>query len=102
MSPSAGARRKITGEISLSKELAQELKREIGSLKDLTEKLTSWQTDDTSTLLMSLLGSAVFLRASDLHLEAEEQGAKLRVRIDGMLQDVALLSEKTHEAAVWD
>jgi len=98
MSPSAGARRKITGEISLSKELAQELKREIGSLKDLTEKLTSWQTDDTSTLLMSLLGSAVFLRASDLHLEAEEQGAKLRVRIDGMLQDVALLSEKTHGA----
>jgi len=98
MSPPAGTRKKITGEISLPKELTLKLQKEVKTLKDLAEKLPSWETADTSHLVMSLLGSAVFLAVSDLHLEAEEQGAKLRVRIDGMLQDVTRLSEKTHEA----
>lgn len=98
MSPTQGTRQKITGKITLAKKLAGELKNEVKSLKDLSLKLTSWQTDDTSTLLVALLASVVFLEASDLHLEAQEQDARLRVRIDGMLQDTALLSLKTYGA----
>ena len=98
MSPFAGTRKKITGEISLSQELALKLQKEVQNLQDLAQKLPSWETGDTSYLVMALLGSAVLLEVSDLHLEAEEQGARLRARIDGMLHDVAVLSEKTHEA----
>ena len=93
----AGTRKKIIGEVSLPKELAFKLQKEVQNLKDLAEKLPSWETTDTSHLFTALLGSAVFLGVSDLHLEAEEGGAKLRARIDGMLQDVTMLSEKTHE-----
>lgn len=89
------ARQKITGEVSLSKELAEELK-EVKSLDDLAKKISIFETGDTTTLLTALLGSSVLLTVSDLHLEAQEKGAKLRARIDGMLQDVTLLSEKTH------
>lgn len=98
MSPFKGTRQKITGEASLSKELLGELKKEVRSLQDLTGKLASWQEIDTSRLVMALLGSASFLGVSDLHIEAQEQGAKLRARVDGMLQDVTVLSEKTYKA----
>ena len=97
MSLSQGTRQKITGEISLPKEMQKELEEEVLSLQDLTEKLTSFTATDTTALLLTLLGSAVLLSVSDLHLEAEEQGVKLRARVDGMLQDVAFLSQKTYE-----
>ncbi len=38
-------------------------------------------------LLDDLLASAVRLRASDLHVEAGEQGATVRLRVDGVLRD---------------
>ena len=97
MTPFAGTRKKITGEISLSQELALKLQKEVHSLQDLAQKLPSWETGDTSHFVMALLGSVVVLEVSDLHQEAEEQGARLRARIDGMLHDVAVLSEKTHK-----
>ncbi|MDP4007485.1 MAG: GspE/PulE family protein [bacterium] len=97
MSPLAERRQKITGEISLSKELAQELQKEVRNLGDVAKNLPSWETADTTKLVMALLASAAFLEASDLHLEAQEEGAKLRARIDGMLHDVAQLSSKTYE-----
>ena len=97
MSPLAKTRQKITGEVVFPKELALELKKGVGGLNDLTEKLSSWKTTDTSRFVMSLLGSAVFLEASDLHLEATKGGARLRARIDGMLHDVAELSKPTYE-----
>ncbi|MCH8048611.1 type II/IV secretion system protein [Patescibacteria group bacterium] len=77
--------------------MQKELEEEVLSLQDLTEKLTSFTATDTTALLLTLLGSAVLLSVSDLHLEAEEQGVKLRARVDGMLQDVAFLSQKTYE-----
>ena len=98
MSPLIGTRRKITGKTSLSKKLAQKIQNEIKSFHSLSEKLTLWQTHDTTTFLVNLLASAVFLEASDLHLEAQEQDVRLRVRIDGMLHDTALFSLETYAA----
>ena len=91
-------RGKITGEVALAPSLAEELKKEVVSLQDLRDRLSSWEVADTSRLLMALLGSGVLLEVSDLHLEAQQQGAKLRARVDGLLQDVTQLSEKTYQA----
>ncbi len=42
---------------------------------------------DAVRLLDDLLAAAVRLRASDLHVEAGEQGATVRLRVDGVLRD---------------
>jgi general secretion pathway protein E len=47
-----------------------------------------------------LLERAVAARASDIHLEPQEDGLRLRHRIDGELRDVASLSSDDHAALV--
>ena len=47
-----------------------------------------------------LLERAVAARASDIHLEPQEDGLRLRHRIDGELRDVASLSADDHAAIV--
>lgn len=41
-----------------------------------------------SKLLEQILAGAVALKASDIHLEPSETGAKLRLRLDGLLTDI--------------
>ena len=97
MSLETQPRQKITGEISIPQELSKKLQEEIRSVKDIAENFPSWENADTSSLVMTLLSSALFLGASDIHIESTKQGARLRARIDGMLQDAADLPEKTYE-----
>ena len=42
-------------------------------------------------LLATIVGAAVFMRASDIHIEPGETGVKIRLRIDGVLQEVSTL-----------
>ncbi|MDA0366866.1 MAG: GspE/PulE family protein [Proteobacteria bacterium] len=47
-----------------------------------------------------LLERAVAARASDIHLEPQEGGLRLRHRVDGLLRDVDLLQAEDHAAIV--
>ncbi len=59
------------------------------------EKLRGFKgnTDDVTTVLDLAFGSAMELSASDVHIEPEEHQVKVRVRIDGVLQDMVLLDK---------
>ncbi len=50
--------------------------------------------------LNHLLSRAVELRASDIHIESSEQRYRVRLRIDGILQEKDVLEEKFYLAAV--
>jgi len=50
----------------------------------------------TTELVDLILGSAITLGASDIHLETEKTAALLRFRIDGLLYDVCRLNRKTY------
>ena len=65
--------------------------REIKSFHELEEKIKTVSLTDLVTLLVS---AAIVARASDIHVEAEEHGVKVRFRIDGILHDVAALELK--------
>ncbi len=57
------------------------------SLKQLS--MPGEQEKRTATQLLDVVfGSAMFYRASDIHLEPEDHFVKLRFRVDGVLQDV--------------
>jgi type II secretory ATPase GspE/PulE/Tfp pilus assembly ATPase PilB-like protein len=78
---------RITGEeLDLSK---------IKSLQDLGEHLRS---STTTKLIETLLTAALELNSSDIHFEPDQNGIKIRFRIDGVLQDITTLDmEELHQ-----
>lgn len=64
-------------------------------LSQIGQKITQTQT---SEILDIVFAGAIHLDASDIHIEPEETGARLRYRLDGMLQDVADLPQETYKA----
>ena len=61
---------------------------EITDLKKFRETITTVSTTDVITLI---LGAALRVDASDIHVEAEENDIKIRFRIDGDLHDAGNL-----------
>ncbi len=61
---------------------------EITDLKKLQETIVKVSTSDIVALV---LGGALKLNASDVHIEAEEKDVRIRYRIDGELNDAAIL-----------
>jgi type II secretory ATPase GspE/PulE/Tfp pilus assembly ATPase PilB-like protein len=88
------AREKITGEVKVSETLF----KEVTNLIQFKAKIEEFLEANTTELLGIILGGTVALNASDIHIEPEEAEAKLRVRIDGVLQDVLLVDLKLYRA----
>ena len=89
--------KKITGEIVISSEALTEIKKEIKNLSDFKEKIEAFLEKGVTEILEIILGGAISLDASDIHIEPREKEAKLRVRVDGVLQDVLFLNKKVQE-----
>ena len=89
---------KITGEVTISPAILSEIKKEVKNVPNFKKKFEEVLTERTTEILEIVLGSAVSLDASDIHIEPEENKAKLRARIDGVLQDVVVLNQKIYEA----
>jgi type II secretory ATPase GspE/PulE/Tfp pilus assembly ATPase PilB-like protein len=88
------AREKITGEVKVSEALF----KEVTNLIQFKAKIEEFLEANTTELLGIILGGTVALNASDIHIEPEEERAKLRVRIDGVLQDVLFVDLKLYRA----
>lgn len=84
---------KITGEIAVPEE-------KIKSIFDFKNGLEKKLGQKTSELIEYIISGAIALDSSDIHLEAEEKQAKLRIRIDGNLQDIIFLETKIYQSLV--
>jgi len=89
---------KITGEFKIREKKFTALQEEIKNLSDLKIKLEEFLKKSTTELLEVILAGGISLEASDLHVEPKEEQAKIRVRIDGILQDVLFFDLKTYQA----
>lgn len=85
--------KKIIGEIVIPEEKVKEIKEEIKSIPDLKEKLSKLSSKEISELLNLIMAGAIHLGASDIHIEPLEEEAKLRARVDGILQDIFILEK---------
>jgi len=83
-----GAIKKITGEIIIPKPKIVEVKDEVKNISSFKEKIESYLDSPVTELLDIILAGAIILESSDIHIEPEEKKIKIRVRIDGILQDV--------------
>lgn len=89
------------GIIDISSERVEEIISQTSSLEKLKEefmsKVTSKEKRKVSELLEVLLGAALALDASDVHLEPQEKGINLRFRLDGVLHEVLSFDLKPYQ-----
>ena len=91
---------KISGRIEIEKTFAEKISGEVKNLTDFHQLISSSLDKDVSYTLQAILAGSVFLGCSDLHLEAQEEQAKLRTRLDGCLHDVIVFDSKKQSLLV--
>jgi len=86
--------KKYSGGVEINEENLEKFKESIGNYKNLNEKINEVNITDVITLM---LATAIKIEASDIHIEAEEKGVAVRIRVDGVLQEAARI-----EGTKWD
>ncbi|MEK7664400.1 MAG: GspE/PulE family protein [Patescibacteria group bacterium] len=82
---------KLLGSVQIPEIIADDVKKSVKSIMGFGEKIKEYISQNTTNLLDVVLCGAVIIGSSDIHIEPEKEKVKLRTRIDGVLQDVALL-----------
>jgi type IV pilus assembly protein PilB len=82
------------GGIDISGEVLRETAQNIHKMQDISElvkeAMEGKKIHKISKILEIILAGAIAIKASDIHIEAEKDIAKLRLRLDGVLQDIVL------------
>ncbi len=79
----------VSGEIRITESISEKLRRDVRNLPSLQEKIRSFEKENISEFLELVLMGSVIIESSDIHIEPEEENVRLRMRIDGVLHDVA-------------
>ncbi len=83
--------KKYQGGVEIKSEDLEKFKESISSYKNLNEKINDVNISDVITLMIA---TALKLKASDIHVEAEEKGVVVRLRLDGVLQEAAEIDKQ--------
>ena len=81
------------GTVSIDQGAISEIQKQIKNIADLKERLSAVST---TNLLEILLGGAIKVESSDIHLEPEEEKIRVRYRIDGVLSDIVEVSSENY------
>ena len=84
-------------------EIADELDSELSESDfDIDELAVGTETSDAPVvrLLQSILEDAVQVKASDIHIEPDEVGLRVRMRVDGVLQEQVMKEKRIASALV--
>lgn len=85
------------GSIDIKEEELAELQSKISSVKDLQQQV---QSVSVTKLLEILLAGGLKIGASDIHFEPTHEHARLRYRMDGVLEDVTTIETASYEKLV--
>jgi type IV pilus assembly protein PilB len=84
------------GGIDISAELLMNAVKDIHKMDDISRLVGAVLKENKihkiSRLLEIILAGAIAIKASDIHIEPEKDQARLRLRLDGVLQDVIFFS----------
>ncbi len=92
--------KKITGQVIIPTEILTEIQKEIKNLPSFKDKIKDSLKGRLTELLEIILGGTINLGASDIHIEPKEKEVKIRVRIDGLLQDVFSIDREIYQKLV--
>jgi len=88
--------KKLLGSVTISPKIIQEVEEQVKDIKGLQKKIKDYLVENVTELLDVILYGAITLDASDVHIEPQEQEARLRIRLDGILQDVIFFDHDTY------
>ena len=87
--------KKLLGSVTISPKIIQEVEAEVKDVGGYKKKIQEYLVGNITDLLDIILFGAITLGTSDVHIEPQEEEARLRIRLDGILQDVVFFD---HEA----
>lgn len=82
--------RKIIKGVEITEADLARFQEKIKSFKDLRAEINRVSTTEIVALMIAV---GLKMQASDIHVEAEEKDIKVRLRIDGLLQDAAKIDQ---------
>lgn len=96
------AEREIVRAINESYGVSELVEKAVNKIRvDENLTLTETQTADDApviSIVNSLITQAIKERASDIHIEPQEKGLRVRFRVDGVLREVITFPRHTHAA----
>lgn len=78
--------------IAISAEDINKFDQKLTSINDLHNLIQKTELTETINIVIA---AGLKFNASDIHIEAEEEDVKIRLRVDGMLHDVASLKKES-------
>jgi type II secretory ATPase GspE/PulE/Tfp pilus assembly ATPase PilB-like protein len=82
----------LVGGLEVSVEVLRKTAEKISHIQDIAQLVTQILTENKShkisRLLEIILAGAIAVKASDIHIEPEKDRGRLRLRLDGILQDI--------------
>jgi len=91
---------KIKGSIRIPLPILNEVNKEVKNIPDYKKKIENVLGESTTEFLEIVLTGAISLGVSDVHFEPKEKISKIRVRVDGLLQNVLSLNQKEYRGIV--
>lgn len=89
---------KITGEMKISSSSFSKIQKEIKNVSEYKNWIEGSIHKKITLFLEIIFGGAIALGVSDVHFEPEPENSKIRIRVDGMLQDVMTVDNKIYAA----
>jgi len=90
-----------SGVLNISTKEIERIKNELKTIEDVQKNVDAGITDKkahrVSRILEVLIGGGLALKASDIHIEPEEEGIRVRFRLDGMLTDLLTFDHETYK-----
>ena len=77
--------------VEINEESLERFKSEISDFRSLATKINEVNISDVIVLLIA---TAIKINSSDVHIEAEEKGVVIRLRVDGELQSAAIINRE--------
>ncbi|MFM7088075.1 MAG: GspE/PulE family protein [Candidatus Paceibacterota bacterium] len=88
------------GGLDISSEILRKTAENIAHIQDISEmvkhELEANKAHKISRVLEIILAGAIAIKASDVHIEPENDRGRLRLRLDGVLQDVDFFTLDTY------
>lgn len=87
----------VTKDVQISSQDLEAVQADVNDFRSLQAALEKRTTTDMLTLI---LGAALKLDSSDVHIEAEQAKIVVRLRLDGILHDVASLPKEVYKQLI--
>ena len=88
--------KKLLGAVAISPKIMEEVEAQVKDVEGFKKKIQEYLVQNVTELLDVILYGAITLNTSDVHIEPQEQESRLRIRLDGILQDVVFFDHNAY------